>query len=101
MRRHFLKAALALPLFAAVIPLHAQGDKVDLSVMDANAGLAGNQAFTFIGTRLYSHHAGELRFAVTDPTTTTIAGDINGDGVSDFHIRLTGAIALVVADFVL
>jgi len=80
---------------------HAQGDKVDLSVMDANAGLAGNQAFTFIGTRLYSHHAGELRFAVTDPTTTTIAGDINGDGVSDFHIRLTGAIALVVADFVL
>ena len=80
---------------------HAQGDKVDLSVMDADAGLAGNQAFTFIGTGLYSHHAGELRFAVTDPTTTTIAGDITGDGVSDFHIRLTGAIALVVADFVL
>ena len=80
---------------------HTQGDRVDLSLVDADAGLAGNQAFTFIGTRLYSHHAGELRFAVTDPTTTTIAGDINGDGVSDFNIRLTGAIALVVADFVL
>ena len=37
----------------------------------------------------------------TDPTTTTIAGDINGDGVSDFHIRLTGLVGLVVADFVL
>jgi len=30
MRRHLLKAALALPLFAAVVPLHAQGDKAAL-----------------------------------------------------------------------
>ncbi|WP_342236726.1 S8 family serine peptidase [Inquilinus sp. OTU3971] len=80
---------------------HAQGDKVDLSVIDADTGLAGNQAFVFIGSGLYTHHAGELRFALTDPTTTTIAGDINGDGVSDFQIRLTGLIGLVAADFVL
>jgi len=31
----------------------------------------------------------------------TIAGDLNGDGASDFHIVLTGAIGLVAADFVL
>ncbi|MGO1078018.1 S8 family serine peptidase [Inquilinus sp. CA228] len=80
---------------------HAQGDKVDLAVVDANTALAGNQAFSFIGGGLYTHHAGELRFAFTDPTTTTIAGDINGDGVSDFHIRLTGVVGLVAADFVL
>jgi subtilisin-like proprotein convertase family protein len=80
---------------------HAQGDRVDLSVMDANTGLAGNQTFSFIGGGLYTHHAGELRFVATDPTTTTIAGDLNGDGVSDFHIRLTGMIGLVAADFVL
>ena len=30
MRRYLLKAALALPLFAAVVPLHAQGDKAAL-----------------------------------------------------------------------
>ncbi|MGO4129763.1 S8 family serine peptidase, partial [Inquilinus sp. YAF38] len=79
---------------------HAQGDKVDLAVIDANTGLAGNQAFTFIGGGLYTHHAGELRFAVA-ASVTTIAGDINGDGVSDFHIRLSGMVGLVVGDFVL
>ncbi|WP_342241490.1 M10 family metallopeptidase C-terminal domain-containing protein [Inquilinus sp. OTU3971] len=79
---------------------HAQGDRVDLSAIDANTGAAGNQAFSFIGTGLFTHHAGELRYA-SDGTVTTIAGDVNGDGVSDFHIQLTGAIGLVAADFVL
>ncbi|OWJ65590.1 S8 family serine peptidase [Inquilinus limosus] len=79
---------------------HAQSDRVDLSAIDADTGMTGNQAFSFIGSALYGHHAGELRFAQSGGLTT-IAGDINGDGVSDFHIRLTGAIALVVADFVL
>jgi Ca2+-binding RTX toxin-like protein len=79
---------------------HAQANRVDLSAIDANTGAAGNQAFSFIGTGLFTHHAGELRY-VSDGTVTTIAGDINGDGVSDFHIQLTGAIGLVAADFVL
>jgi Ca2+-binding RTX toxin-like protein len=80
---------------------HAQGDRVDLSAIDANTGVAGNQAFSFIGSGAFTHHAGQLRAAVTSPGVTTIAGDINGDGVSDFHIQLTGAIGLVAADFVL
>ncbi|MGL4968043.1 MAG: beta strand repeat-containing protein [Inquilinus sp.] len=79
---------------------HAQGDRVDLSAIDANTGIAGNQAFSFIGTGGFTHHAGELRYAVAGGITT-IAGDVNGDGASDFHIQLTGAIALVAADFVL
>jgi Ca2+-binding RTX toxin-like protein len=78
-----------------------QGDRVDLSAIDANTAAAGNQAFSFIGTALYSGVAGELRAAVTSPGVTTIAGDLNGDGVSDFRIRLTGAIGLVASDFVL
>ena len=80
---------------------HAQGDKIDLSPIDANTVLAGNQAFTFIGTGLYTHTAGELRYAYTSPTTTTVAGDVNGDGTSDFHIVLSGNVALTAADFVL
>ncbi|MGO4128888.1 calcium-binding protein [Inquilinus sp. YAF38] len=80
---------------------HAQGDKIDLSPIDADTALAGNQAFHFIGTGLFTHHAGELRFAITSPTTTTIAGDVNGDGVSDFHVVLSGTVALTAADFVL
>jgi Ca2+-binding RTX toxin-like protein len=80
---------------------HAQGDTIDLSLIDANTGAPGDQAFTFIGTGLYTGVAGQLRFAFTAPGVTTIAGDVNGDGVSDFHIQLTGLVALVAADFVL
>lgn len=78
-----------------------QGDRIDLSLIDADRGTAGNQAFTFIGGGLYSHRAGELRFAYTSAQTTTIAGDIDGDGVSDFHIKLNGRIPVAAADFVL
>ena len=79
---------------------HAQGDRIDLAAIDANAGVAGDQAFSFIGSGLYTGVAGQLRYAVAG-STTTIAGDLNGDSVSDFHIVLTGAIGLVAADFVL
>jgi Ca2+-binding RTX toxin-like protein len=78
----------------------SQGDKIDLSQFDAVAAEPGHQAFTFIGTALYSGVAGQLRYS-SDGTVTTIAGDINGDGVSDFHIQLTGAIGLIASDFVL
>ena len=79
---------------------HAQGDRIDLSVIDANTAAAGNQAFSFIGSGLYTGVAGQLRYSQA-AGVTTIAGDVNGDGASDFHIQLTGAIALVAADFVL
>jgi Ca2+-binding RTX toxin-like protein len=79
----------------------AQGDKIDLSAIDANtAGTPGDQAFSFIGSSLYTG-AGQLRAANTSPGITTIAGDINGDGVSDFHIQLAGNLALVAGDFIL
>ncbi|MBW8725881.1 MAG: hypothetical protein JF625_12105 [Inquilinus limosus] len=78
----------------------AQGDKINLSGIDANIGAAGNQAFTFIGSSQYSNHAGELRFTIVDGQTT-IAGDVNGDGRSDFSIMLTNAVSLLASDFVL
>jgi Ca2+-binding RTX toxin-like protein len=79
---------------------HAQGDRIDLSAIDATTGTAGNQAFTFIGTALYTGVAGQLRYH-SDGAVTTIAGDVNGDGVSDFHIQLTGSIGIVAGDFML
>ncbi|WP_395673844.1 beta strand repeat-containing protein [Inquilinus sp.] len=78
----------------------AEGDRIDLSAVDANTLVAGNQAFSFIGTGAYTGVAGQLRFAIAGPDTT-MAGDVNGDKVSDFHIVLTGAIALAAADFML
>jgi Ca2+-binding RTX toxin-like protein len=79
---------------------HAQGDRIDLSLMDANTTLAGNQGFSFIGTAAFTGIAGQLRYAAVGGVTT-IAGDVNGDGASDFHIQLTGTVALVAGDFVL
>ncbi|WP_343718488.1 calcium-binding protein, partial [Inquilinus sp.] len=79
---------------------HAQGDRIDLSAIDANTGAAGDQAFAFIGSGLFTGVAGQLRFT-QGGGVTTVAGDVNGDGAADFHIQLTGTIALVAADFVL
>ncbi|OWJ68101.1 calcium-binding protein [Inquilinus limosus] len=79
---------------------HAQGDRIDLSAIDASTAAAGNQAFRFIGTGLYTRHAGELRYAFNG-ADTTIAGDLNGDGVSDVHIVLAGRVVLQAGDFVL
>jgi Ca2+-binding RTX toxin-like protein len=78
----------------------AQADRIDLTAIDASTGAAGDQAFSFIGAGLYTGVAGQLRYSQV-AGVTTIAGDVNGDGASDFHIQLTGAIALAAADFVL
>ncbi|MGF6232295.1 Ca2+-binding RTX toxin-like protein [Inquilinus ginsengisoli] len=79
----------------------AQGDRIDLAGIDANLSAIGNQSFSFIGSGLFTGAAGQLRFAVTAPGVTTVAGDVTGDGVSDFHITLAGQIGLQATDFVL
>ncbi|MBW8726684.1 MAG: hypothetical protein JF625_16230 [Inquilinus limosus] len=79
---------------------HAQADRIDLTSIDANTGMANDQAFGFIGSAAFSHHAGELR-AVVSGSQTTVSGDVNGDGVADFSIVLTGAITLQAVDFLL
>lgn len=71
-------------------------DKIDVSGIDANAGRAGDQAFSFIGRAGFSDKAGELRFA-----GGVVAGDVNGDGRADFEIGLSGITALARGDFIL
>ncbi|MGK9171339.1 hypothetical protein KXR53_33935 [Inquilinus limosus] len=77
-----------------------QGDRIDLSVIDADTTQAGNQGFSFIGTGTYSGAVGQLRYQQF-ADGTVVAGDVNGDGASDFHIRCAGAIAFTATDFVL
>ena len=80
---------------------HAQGDLIDLSGVDANTLVDGDQAFAFIGTNAFGSVAGELRLA-TVRGAVLIQGDTNGDGVADFAIRLDGKGVLPVeTDFVL
>lgn len=78
----------------------AELDQINLWNIDANSGVAGNQAFSFVGTAAFSNTAGELRY-VSGPMATMVFGDVNGDGAADFAIQLSGAFALTAADFVL
>jgi serralysin len=84
----------------------AQGDKIDLSGIDAQVSFNGDQAFTFIGTDEFDGAAGQLRYDwVVTPhhahDTTRLSGDVNGDGVADFEITLNGLHALTASDFML
>jgi hypothetical protein len=78
----------------------SQGDKISLSGIDANSLLSNNQAFTFIGTSAFSNTPGQLRYE-TSGGMTTIFGDVNGDGVADLQIQLSGTIPLIASDFLL
>jgi Ca2+-binding RTX toxin-like protein len=75
-------------------------DTVDVSPWDANRNVAGNQAFTWVGTAAFSGTAGELR-TYFDGVDTWVQADRNGDTVADFEIRFDGAVTLSASDFVL
>lgn len=72
------------------------GDKIDLSNIDANSGNSGNQDFNFIGNKAFSGKAGELALH-----GNILEGDINGDKVADFQIELVGVTSLQSSDFIL
>ena len=44
--------------------------------------------------------AGQLRIARSSDQTI-VSGDVNGDGLADFSIEITGAMALTASAFVL
>lgn len=71
-------------------------DKIDLKAIDANTTLAGDQAFTYIGSGAFTKKAGQLSF-----TGGLVAGDVNGDGIADFQIVVKGLAVLAAGDFIL
>jgi serralysin len=77
-----------------------QGDKIDLSGIDANTGVSGNQTFIYLGTTTFSGKAAELRY-IKGSSETTIYGDVNGDKKVDFAIYLDDAVSLQKGYFVL
>jgi len=72
-------------------------DKIDLSTIDANTGIAGDQAFTYIGALAFSA-PGQIRF---NPQERVLYGSNDADTAPEFSILLSGVKTLASADFVL
>lgn len=75
-------------------------DCIDLSSIDPNSTLAGDQQFTFVGMAAFGGARGELRIDSTAPGYTRILGDIDGNKTVDFEIRLFGTYVLSETDFI-
>ena len=81
--------------------VRAEGDRIYLNSIDAVASsTTSDQAFKFIGTQAFHNVAGELRFEVSEGYAV-VYGDVTGDGVSDFSLKLLGVTSLQSSDFVL
>lgn len=80
--------------------LDFSGDRIDLSTIDANSRVRGNQAFVDIGSNEFSGVAGQLRY-YHDGGNTFVSGDIDGDAIGDFLIGIAGEQLLVPNDFFL
>jgi len=95
----FTSVSNSRPTARDTITDFAHGDKIGLSLIDANTRSAGNQAFHLVSS--FTGVAGEL-------TADQISGgflvraDVNGDGRADFALSVKTALAaLHSADFML
>lgn len=82
-----------------VIFSHTDGDKIDLSTMDANTTVDGQQHFTVVSK--FDGNAGELVIKQHGADNFVVEGDVNGDGHADFAIDVHSPSGLSATDFVL
>ena len=80
--------------------VRGQGDRIDLRPVDARAGLAGDQAFKWIGAAAFTG-PGQLHYRTT-PDAKILEGNVGGSLAADFAIELFGMAATpTAADFLL
>jgi serralysin len=73
-------------------------DKLDLTAIDANATLANDQAFSFLGNAGSFTSAGQLRYEVIGGNLL-LFGNLNTNlGTSEFELQLTGLNFITAAD---
>ena len=74
----------------------SEGDKIDLSTLDANVATAANDAFSFIGSSAFSSNAtAQVRFA-----GGILYGSTDADTAAEFEIQLLGVSNLQTADLI-
>lgn len=90
-RYFYFDVADSRPNQADTITDFASGiDRLDLSAIDANTLIAGDDIFNSIGANPFTGQAAQLRvFAVGN--VLHVAGDVNGDGIADIEILLPNA----------
>jgi Ca2+-binding RTX toxin-like protein len=74
-------------------------DRIDLSTIDANTLVGGNQAFSFIGSAAFSGVAGQLRYS-NFSGTVIIDADVNGDSTADMQILVADTNFMTGTDFI-
>jgi 2',3'-cyclic-nucleotide 2'-phosphodiesterase (5'-nucleotidase family) len=78
-----------------------EGDRIDLSGIDANAGIDGDQALNFVGAGPFSGGGvGSVRVRQVSGDTR-VEVDAGDGGAAEFVTRLDGLHALAATDFVL
>ena len=65
----------------------AEGDLIDLSTIDANSLLDGNQAFSLVSA--FSKQAGQMTMSFAGGVTL-IRLDVNGDTKADYQLKING-----------
>jgi len=78
--------------------LGSEGDRIDLSAIDAVAGTAGDQAFSYIGSEAFvaGSAAGKLRLE-----GEVLYGSTDADAAAEFSIGVAGVTAMTASDFIL
>ena len=78
----------------------AQGDRISLTGIDANAGTGADDSFSVVTS--FSNSAGQLIIATPDASGYYhLSGDVNGDGVADFVIAVNVTGTLTASDIFL
>ncbi len=72
-------------------------DDVDLSSIDVNTKISGDQQFGFSGVTAKAYSV----WYAKSGSEIIIRGDVNGDKTTDFEIKLVGVNALTASDFLL
>jgi len=77
-------------------------DKIDLTTIDANIGVTGNQAFVapVVGGAFSGSFSSPARLYF-DKVAHVLYGNIDSDAAAEFSIQLTGISALAATDFLL
>ena len=72
-------------------------DDIDLSALDANNRISGNQDFEFSGLRAAAYAV----WFVKSGANTLVRADVTGDKIADFELLVVGQNKLIESDFLL